>query len=341
MKIADFGLAKSKNTTMTMGIGTPAYMAPELFKDDEDLTEPLKLDVYAIGVIMWELWTRTKPFFGRNVHYVVTKVIDGIRPNMVKVDSRPEMPPSLLELTNKCWADDVTTRPNVDDAGEEFDMVSKALLGDDFDQNDENDDTFGMEGGGIMLTSTTPTQHIKKLKKIEIKSVEEFLSVSNLDKYTALIIEKGFTDMESLCDREVLDDETLKNEINMTKLDIRKFRAAIETKGVSSTMLVARRNMQSMAAADNAAKLKEDQDVLKGNKTVRESRESLDFDDGLMMNPARNGPKGAPKGPPPSGKGGKGMRQPLSNDPSMTQRTFAKLVDGVVTQEQVDSGTKL
>jgi len=342
-----------------MGIGTPAYMAPELFKDDEELTEPLKLDVYAIGIIMWELWTRTKPFFGRNVHYVVTKVIDGQRPNMVKVDSRPEMPKFLQDLVDKCWHDDVKVRPDVDKAGEQFEFESKMLLAEGHGAADEEGGAaHGMEGG-IMMTSTTPTQNIKKAKKNDIESVENFLKSANLSKYAQAIIENGFSDMEALCDREVLDDETLKNEIKMTKLEIRKFRGAIETKGVSTTMLVARRNMQAMAGADSA-KSKEQRDsetsgaarstrssVDLVDTTTRGNRESLEFaDDGShTLNKPVVLDEGSTIIKRNSGGGISGakpaVKKPaaLTNDPSMTQRSLVRHVEEGLTQEQIDNGT--
>ena len=47
MKIADFGLAKATSSVVTRGVGTPAFMAPELF-DDAD--EP---DKYVANELPW------------------------------------------------------------------------------------------------------------------------------------------------------------------------------------------------------------------------------------------------------------------------------------------------
>ncbi len=66
MKIIDFGLARRSDLTSTLTktgviLGTPAYMAPELIKGDE---ASVQSDVYAAGVIMYEMLTGEQPFTG-------------------------------------------------------------------------------------------------------------------------------------------------------------------------------------------------------------------------------------------------------------------------------------
>ncbi|MGE0869902.1 MAG: serine/threonine-protein kinase [Kofleriaceae bacterium] len=62
-KILDFGLARLQqgSNTLTRGIvvGTPAYMAPEQIRGD-DIDG--RADLYACGIILFELLTGTKPF---------------------------------------------------------------------------------------------------------------------------------------------------------------------------------------------------------------------------------------------------------------------------------------
>jgi len=50
VKITDFGLAKTHGASMvTRGVGTPAYMAPECFDDDEAAKiSTFALDVYSV-----------------------------------------------------------------------------------------------------------------------------------------------------------------------------------------------------------------------------------------------------------------------------------------------------
>jgi serine/threonine protein kinase len=57
IKLCDFGLVTTRATTA----GTPNYMAPELL---EDLPFSKAVDVYAFGIVLWELFARKIPFHG-------------------------------------------------------------------------------------------------------------------------------------------------------------------------------------------------------------------------------------------------------------------------------------
>jgi serine/threonine-protein kinase len=67
VKILDFGLAKlnqeTSNLTSGVVVGTPSYMAPEQIRGL--LIDP-RVDIYACGVLLFELLTGTKPFRSAN-----------------------------------------------------------------------------------------------------------------------------------------------------------------------------------------------------------------------------------------------------------------------------------
>jgi len=74
VKIADFGVAKVDDSELTYSgavLGTPAYMAPEQFIQEVDS----RADIFSIGVIFYELLTRTKPFSGKNIASDITHKI--------------------------------------------------------------------------------------------------------------------------------------------------------------------------------------------------------------------------------------------------------------------------
>lgn len=66
-KVADFGLAMYADRTMTTltqsgwGLGTQHYMAPEQRRDAKNLTTT-KSDIYALGLIGYEILTRESPY---------------------------------------------------------------------------------------------------------------------------------------------------------------------------------------------------------------------------------------------------------------------------------------
>ncbi len=67
IKVADFGLARrieSSSITMTLGtlIGSPAYLAPEQIERDDVADQ--RADIYAIGVMAFELLTGRPPYSG-------------------------------------------------------------------------------------------------------------------------------------------------------------------------------------------------------------------------------------------------------------------------------------
>ncbi len=67
IKISDFGIAHLDSSSLTQVgeiMGSPGYMSPEQFTGDEP---DARTDIYAVGVIAYELLAGRKPFTGSNV----------------------------------------------------------------------------------------------------------------------------------------------------------------------------------------------------------------------------------------------------------------------------------
>ncbi|MGH7585742.1 MAG: serine/threonine-protein kinase, partial [Gemmatimonadales bacterium] len=95
--LVDFGIARLQEsegrreiTGAGMAVGTPAYMSPEQATGDDDV-DP-RSDLYALGVVAYEMLAGTPPFTGPN-RVVVSHHIS-TRPTPVQ-RRRPETPPAL------------------------------------------------------------------------------------------------------------------------------------------------------------------------------------------------------------------------------------------------------
>ena len=68
MKITDFGISKNLNSNedvTSTSVGTPCYMAPEIFKG---IPYNNKTDVWALGCLFFEILAGKKAFEGRFIN---------------------------------------------------------------------------------------------------------------------------------------------------------------------------------------------------------------------------------------------------------------------------------
>ena len=108
MKITDVGIAKDEKEVTGTVIGTPVYMAPEMF--DESRIYDASVDVYSLGLILWELWYGQRVFSEcGNIRNLVRKIKNGVRP-----DHLENCEPVLVEfgkLMQNCWRTKPDCRP--------------------------------------------------------------------------------------------------------------------------------------------------------------------------------------------------------------------------------------
>lgn len=79
VKIGDLGLARILKTDASKSVlGTPEYMAPEIFEEEYGTG----VDIYAFGMCLLEIATREKPYLEceENPMKVFKKVSNGVRP---------------------------------------------------------------------------------------------------------------------------------------------------------------------------------------------------------------------------------------------------------------------
>lgn len=132
-KIADFGLAKSFNDEiqMTSNLGTPVYMAPELFDNGEAIS--LKIDVYSYGILLISMFTNGELKFKlgqpKNLQQFCRFIADGKR--FKYPDTVPEPYKYIIEMCIKANPDE---RPFFDEIVNMLKNES-CVFSDDVDRN--------------------------------------------------------------------------------------------------------------------------------------------------------------------------------------------------------------
>src|ERR1035437_2769687 len=109
VKLMDFGIAKTEGLQMTRAgyvLGTPYYMAPEQVTG-QNITE--QVDVYAFGVLMFELLSGSKPISGDTVERIFYSILNET------LDLEPlrkaAVPQAVCDLVSKCTLKNPAERP--------------------------------------------------------------------------------------------------------------------------------------------------------------------------------------------------------------------------------------
>jgi serine/threonine-protein kinase len=96
VKVVDFGISKHvkpgeeeetpRLTQTGMVLGTPLYMSPEQARGEDSLDQ--RIDIYALGVILYEMVTNEVPFRGTNYLGIISQVLtqDVVPPRLLRPD---------------------------------------------------------------------------------------------------------------------------------------------------------------------------------------------------------------------------------------------------------------
>jgi len=110
LKITDFTFARyiQPNDLATTLVGTPLYMAPEIFQDRQ-YTD--KGDLWSVGVIMYQMLTGKVPYNGNDLHDLVSNV----RKNNLTWNTKNTISNEMKLLVEKLMEKDPTKRINWSD----------------------------------------------------------------------------------------------------------------------------------------------------------------------------------------------------------------------------------
>ena len=142
VRIGDFGLARQGPSTQepvddpktqartqnalevenTSKVGTPFYLAPELVYEETRQPYSAKSDVWALGVILYELCALRKPFTGQNESELYKSITNDQVANILSVSSE------MMTLIKKMLRKDPAKRPTTQQILDLDFVRSKALL---------------------------------------------------------------------------------------------------------------------------------------------------------------------------------------------------------------------
>lgn len=128
IKLLDFGIAKflthslSQTTAMDVVMGTPRYMAPEQCEGRDRVDS--KVDVYALGVIFYELLAGERPFEAQTPQALMRQHLNLKAPPLR--ERAPWVSESLSRLVHDMLAKEGLKRPSMDQVQERLAQNSSA-----------------------------------------------------------------------------------------------------------------------------------------------------------------------------------------------------------------------
>lgn len=115
LKLCDFGLSFKDSIDKEKIGGTIEYCAPELLKKESFLGPYKSIDIWALGVVFFEILTGSPPFYSENKNIIAEKIRnnDYLIPNFIDGDTKsfveyilnpdPKLRPSIDEILCHPW----------------------------------------------------------------------------------------------------------------------------------------------------------------------------------------------------------------------------------------------
>lgn len=140
VKITDFGLTKVFDKKgLSIGYGTPEYMAPEQFRDSAGVDS--RVDIYAFGCMLYEMVCGQVPFVApdglkslERINYLKTRHLEDTPPEPITVNHN--CPKALNKIILKCLSKDPVDRY------QDFQLIEAELRAIYFDYTGDRLDFF-------------------------------------------------------------------------------------------------------------------------------------------------------------------------------------------------------
>jgi len=130
IKIMDFGIAKSLQSESSLTqtgitLGTSAYLAPEQIRGE---TLDRRTDIFAVGVLAYELLAYQKPFRGEHLSTILYRILNEAPEPIQSV--APDVPPALAAIVNRAMEKNVENRyPSMEAMRQDLISVYRKIVG--------------------------------------------------------------------------------------------------------------------------------------------------------------------------------------------------------------------
>lgn len=218
LRILDFGIAKLKEipegsrrvTLEGASIGTPQYMSPEQAAGEKNLDH--RVDVYSVGVVLYEMLTGRVPFQGKNVVHTLLMQITQAPPPF---DPALKVPAALEQAVMKALEKDADRRFQ---SAAEFRSACQAVL-------DQLKQAKGAEAGqaSTPATAVKPTapvwggKELKGERQYKILCLDDQEMIINILKH--LLEKEGYL-VQTSTDWAVIHEYLFSDEVDLLISDV-------------------------------------------------------------------------------------------------------------------------
>ena len=117
--ISDLGFCGPADKSLKSVYGNLPYISPEVIAGKG---YTFKSDIYAIGMLMWEISAEQPPYINVEHNYdLVMSIINGMRPPTI-----PGTPSEYKELLYQCWNADPNARPDIKTLWNRIETINKS-----------------------------------------------------------------------------------------------------------------------------------------------------------------------------------------------------------------------
>ena len=160
-RICDFGLSKTKSSSMNSPVGTVRFCAPEVLQINQLKGETFngeKADVFSYGMTIYSILNDTIPFENLNDYQIIQVYVNNSRPELDNPISK-----RIDDLIQRCWDHDPNNRPDFNFIVDE--LLNKDLLEEiqDIDIDKINDLLLFCQESTITTEEKNPNDIIKQI----------------------------------------------------------------------------------------------------------------------------------------------------------------------------------